>query len=259
MRNHEGTPIWYELLTNDPAAHAKFYEHVVGWKFGSPMPGNAKYRAFAFEGGMVGGMLHLDDDMRKGGAKPTWLVYFGVDDVDATAKKVEEHGGTLLMKPFDIPNAGRAAMATDPQGNPFYVMRGSTDAMSGVYDRNGVGKVSWNELYTPDQAAGNTFYQKVLGFEYPDKMAMGEMGDYIFVQAGEQTIGATMKQPPGAAPGWMFYFRVSDLDAAVERVKASDGKIVMGPQEVPGGERIIMGIDSQGVGFGLVAGKSTAK
>jgi hypothetical protein len=50
-----------------------------------------------------------EDDMKKNGARPTWLFYVGVDDVDATAKKVEAAGGTLLMQPFDIPGAGRAA------------------------------------------------------------------------------------------------------------------------------------------------------
>jgi len=44
------------------------------------------------------------------------------------------------MQPFDIPNAGRAAMIADPQGIPFYVMRGSTDGASTAFERTGMGK-----------------------------------------------------------------------------------------------------------------------
>jgi predicted enzyme related to lactoylglutathione lyase len=35
-------------------------------------------------------------------------------------------------------------------------------------------------------------------------------------------------------PHWMIYFRVPDINAAVERVKANGGKILSGPMEVPG-------------------------
>jgi len=73
-----------------------------------------------------------------------------------------------LMAPFDIPNVGRMAMLADPQGIPFYVMRGASDEVSTAWERTGMGKCNWNELATPDQTAANAFYAKVFGWKYPN-------------------------------------------------------------------------------------------
>ncbi len=254
MRNPEGTPIWYELLTNDSKASIAFYESVIGWKVPPSPPGAPHgYQMIDTGDAHVGGMMQLTDDMKKNGAKPTWLFYVGVNDVDATAKKVEAAGGTLLMQPFDIPGAGRAAMVADPQGIPFYIMRGSTDGTSTVFERTGMGKCNWNELATPDQASANKFYETLFGWTYPDKMPMGEAGDYVFIAVGENRIGATTKQGAKQPKGWMFYFRVPDIDAAVEKVKAGGGQVHAGPMDVPGGDRVIVASDPQGAPFGLAA------
>ena len=254
MRNPEGTPIWYELLTNDSQKSIAFYESVIGWKVPPATDGTPHgYQMIDTGSGHVGGLMRLTDEMRKNGAKPTWLFYIGVDDVDATAKKAEAAGGTLLMKPFDIPSAGRAAMVADPQGIPFYVMRGSTDAPSTAWERAGMGKCSWNELTTPDQAAANAFYAALVGWTYPDKMAMGPAGDYVFAAAKDTTIGGTMQQGEGQPKGWTFYFRVPDIDGAVERVKAGGGKVHAGPMDVPGGDKVFVASDPDGVVFGVAA------
>jgi hypothetical protein len=51
---------------------------------------------------------------------------------------------------------------------------------------------------------------------------------------------------------WSFYFRVPDIDAAVETVKASGGTLLMEPVEIPGGEYSLNALDPQGAAFGLV-------
>ena len=65
-------------------------------------------------------------------------------------------------------------------------------------------------------------------------MAMGEAGDYDFIAAGGNRIGATMKQRDKQPKGWMFYFRVPDIDAAVEgeseRRAARTGQSAMRPR-----------------------------
>lgn len=254
MRNPEGTPVWYELLTNDATKSIAFYESVMGWNVPPAAEGMPHgYQMIATGAGHVGGLMPLTDEMRKNGAKPTWLFYIGVDDVDATAKKAEAAGGTLLMQPFDIPQAGRAAMIADPQGIPFYVMRGSSDVASTAWERTGMGKCNWNELATPDQVAANAFYEAIVGWNYPDKMTMGEAGDYVFVAAKDNTIGATMKQSEKQPKGWTFFFRVPDIDVAVEKVKAGGGQVHAGPMEVPGGDRVIVASDPDGVPFGVSA------
>lgn len=255
MTNPEGTPIWYELMTADPEASKAFYDDVIGWTVEAQPSGEMDYRMIdsGSGGGAVGGVMRLTADMQANGAKPTWLFYIGVDDVDATIEKLKANGGNVLMPAWDIPGIGRIAMAADPQGAPFYVMRGSSEDSSTAFDRMGMGKCNWNELATTDQAAGNAFYATVFGWTYPDKMAMGEMGDYIFVHAGDQTIGATMTRPAdGPPPSWQFYFRAPDIDEAAAKVTKNGGAVHHGPSDVPGGDRIIIASDPHGAMFGVV-------
>lgn len=256
MANPQGTPIWYELLSGDADQSRNFYQTLVGWTIAdkSDMPG-MDYRMIDTGGGdFVGGMMPLTEEMRQGGASPGWLFYIGVDDVDATAARVKELGGAIHMEPFDIPGAGRAAMVADPQGNPFYIMRGSSPEASTAWSREGMGKCNWNELATSDQAAGNRFYADLFGWTYPDKMTMpGDMGDYMFIDAAGQQIGATMTANRDQPTGWQFYFRVPDITAAAEAAALNGGEVLMGPVPVPGGDMIIVVRDPQGARFGLVA------
>jgi predicted enzyme related to lactoylglutathione lyase len=268
MANPLGSFIWYELMTTDPDAAAKFYGAVVGWKITGPAnsegadpaaKGGVDYRHIVrTDGGGNGGVLALTQEMCDGGARPVWLGYLYVADVDAAVQAIVADGGKSLMPAFDI-DVGRIAMVMDPQGLPFYVMKpippvDNPHGESDVYDRWGEQHVSWNELYTPDLEAAQAFYAKHFNFEFNEKMSMGPMGDYCFIDHGGQTIGAMMQKPPQVPmPLWNFYIRVADLDAAIAAVKAGGGQVINGPMEVPGGDRIINGIDPQGAPFSLVA------
>jgi predicted enzyme related to lactoylglutathione lyase len=255
MSNPHGTPIWYELLTDDAAGSKAFYDDVIGWTIAgeSDQPG-MDYRMIAVSpGDFVGGTMPLTDAMKAGGAKPGWLFYIGVDDVDATVAAVEANGGSVSMPPFTLEGVGRMAMVADPQGLPFYVMRGASPEASTAWSPTLIGKCTWNELNTTDQSGAMAFYAAVFGWTYPDRMPMGAMGDYVFIAAAGATIGATMNTPPGSPPpAWQFYFRTPDIYAAADRVTAGGGTIRYGPADVPGGDRIIVASDPQGVMFGVV-------
>jgi predicted enzyme related to lactoylglutathione lyase len=255
MPNPHGSFIWYELLTKDPKAAKAFYDDVVGWNVDAePAPGGMDYRMIVAHDGNVGGVMGLNADMLAGGAKPVWLGYFGVDDVDASVASIVAAGGQVHLPAFDIPGVGRLAMVTDPQGIPFYVMRGASEESSTAYQRRGLGHVSWNELLTSDDAAALAFYEKQFDIRKTDVMAMGEMGDYSFIGHGsDEQIGAVMKAPPGAPTGWGFYFRVPDIHAAKAKIEAGGGTVRQGPMEVPGGEFVLQAVDPEGVAFGLVA------
>jgi predicted enzyme related to lactoylglutathione lyase len=255
MRNVHGSPVWYELMTSDPDASKVFYDGVVGWTIEGRPAGEMDYRIIVTPGGdNAGGVLGLTDDMVAQGMKPRWLLYIGVDDVDATVEAIRAKGGAIHMGPIDAAGVGRFAMVADPQGNDFYVMRGLPDEKSTAFDRMGLAKCNWNELATSDQVAGNAFYADVFGWTYPDKMEMpGDMGDYVFVAVDGETIGATMKaSQPGQPTGWQFYFRTPDIEVAADSVRRLGGAVLMGPQEVPGGDRIIVASDPHGVVVGFV-------
>jgi hypothetical protein len=264
MTNPAGSFIWYELMTTDPDGARAFYGKVVGWKItGEPDPqaGGVDYRhIIRDDGGSNGGVLGLSKEMRDGGARPCWMGYLFVQDVDAQVNAIVAEGGKSLMPAFDL-EVGRIAMVMDPQGIPIYLMKPippahAPDASSDVYERYGVGHVSWNELYTPDIEGSKAFYARHFNFEFNDKMPMGPMGDYWFIDHGGETIGAMMQKPPHVPmPGWNYYIRVGNIDVATEAVKASGGQVLNGPMQVPGDEWIINGMDPQGAPFSLVGTK----
>ncbi len=263
MANPHGSFIWYELLTKDAKAAKKFYDDVIGWNIDAEAPaGGMDYRMINAPDGQTGGVMQLNADMLANGAKPVWLGYFGVDDVDASVASIVEAGGQVHLPAFDIPGVGRLAMVTDQQGIPFYVMRGASPESSTAYQRMGMGHVSWNELLAPDDAAALDFYGKQFNVTKVGAMPMGEMGDYSFIGNTESkgdAIGAVMRTPPGGHSGWFFYFRVPEIAEAKAKIEAGGGEIRQGPMEVPGGEWVISADDPEGVPFGVVAPANNAK
>ncbi|WP_324752029.1 VOC family protein [Roseovarius sp. Pro17] len=250
MTNRDGTPIWYELMTDAPDAAQDFYGKVMGWNFQKP-PGGLKrdYRAFATSDGKgVGGVMRTPDHAK--GRPATWDAYFGVSDVDAMAEQVKNLGGTIQMEPQNIPGVGRFAFVEDPQGATFYLMRGDSDGQSMAFDPVKAGLCSWNELVTYDQTAALDFYGKLFGWKKTGVMPMGPMGDYTFFGKGDvEMFGAMMNaQKAGKDPFWNFAFTVPDIDAAKAAVEADGGSVTHGPIDLPGdkGDWLIQATDPQG-------------
>ncbi len=135
---------------------------------------------------------------------PLWIGYIGVDDVDATVEAITARGGPVFIPPNDIPGVGRFAMVADPQGAPFYVMRGASDDASTVWQDNAVGHWGWNELWTPDQPAALDFYGSLFGWRQDGAMPMGPRGDYLFIMQGDKRLGAI---GPASDPAKPAYWR----------------------------------------------------
>ncbi len=262
MANKHGDLIWYELLTCDPDAAKAFYDAVIGWEIDAePMAGidaGMDYRIVNASAGKVGGVMRISDEMAQHGARPVWLGYIAVDDVDKTVDEIESAGGNTLMPANDIPDVGRIAMVADPQGAPFYVMRGASEESSNAFAAETPidGHCAWNELATDDPEAAKVFYSDRFGWEKDGEMDMGPMGKYEFLRHGFM-LGGLMKRPEQMpASLWTYYFRVPDIDTAVETIKAKGGQVIVGPQDIPGGEYVITGIDPEGALFALVGKRS---
>ncbi len=263
MGTLQGSWIWYELMSPDPEASKAFYEAVVGW---SMTTGHGDTDNYGFitapDGAMVGGLLRLTDDMTSHGARPCWLGYLGVDDVDASLKAIEAAGGKVLMPANDVEMAGRIAMVADPGGAPFYVMtpkppEGSSGGESTAFSAaKNPGHCGWNELMAGDAAREIGFYTGMFGWSLPEPMDMGAMGKYQFVAQDGVTHGAIMgKMPQVPAAMWNHYFWVSGIEAAKAAIEANGGQVINGPMEVPGGDWIVQCVDPQGAVFALVGGK----
>lgn len=256
MTNKHGEWVWYELMTGDVAGARAFYGPLLDWTIADPASyASDYYEIQAADGGFVGGMLQITPEMV--GAQPSWIGYIAVDDVDASVASIVAAGGKLCMPARDMEGVGRMAMVFDPQGALFYVMTSTDGQTSHAFaaDAPNPGHCAWNELMTSDQAGAMAFYTSQFGWVKDGEMDMGPMGTYEFLRHGV-AIGAMMtKMPDMPVSAWAFYFRVADIDKAAEQVKASGGTVYNGPQEVPGGDYVINGIDPQGAHFALVGSK----
>jgi len=259
--NPPGDFIWYELMTTDAEGAKAFYDAVVGWNIGE---GAEEYQGYRMinrsDGKFACGVLPLTDEMTQHGARPTWLGYVNVANVDDAVAAIEKAGGKALMPPFDIPNVGRIAMIADPQGAPFYVMKpippaGQEKQASDVFSPDQPQRVSWNELSTSDPAAARKFYGEQFGWGSDEFMDMGELGEYRFLDHHGVRLGALCGVMQGQQSKWRYYFRVPSVSAAKATAEQNGGTIHMGPHQVPTGDYIVIGSDPQGAEFALVGGQ----
>ena len=265
MTNQHGDFIWYELLTSDADAAGDFYGKVVGWTSASSGQPGMDYRFFFSGDGSdtkdgVGGYMAITPEMTEHGAHPAWVGYIGVDDVDVAVAMLTAAGGAVLMPAVDLEGVGRMAMVADPQGAPFYLMKGASDESSHSFaatePKNG--HCAWNELSTSDPEAAKAFYGALFGWSKQGEMDMGQMGKYEFLMASGDRfgIGAVMpKMPDMPLPMWTYYFRVPDIDTATSAIKIHGGTILQEPIEIPGGDFSMTAMDPQGAPFGLVGAR----
>lgn len=249
-----GTFVWYELATTDAEAAVDFYRKVVGWNAqDSGMPG-VRYTLVSAGEARVGGIMAMPAEACAAGAKPGWVGYIAVDDVDASAERVTAAGGAIRRAPDEIPGIGRFAVAADPHGVPFMLFKPTAGDAPPRPAVGTPGTVGWHELHAGDGPAAFAFYAGLFGWQKDQAMDMGPMGTYQLFKADADPIGGIMTKPPHIpAPFWLYYFVVDALDAAQARVTGNGGQVLHGPMEVPGGSWIIQCQDPQGVMFALVA------
>ena len=119
MNDLNGRFIWYELLTTDVRAAGAFYAKVMGWgAWDMSVPGR-EHLLFSAGPAAVASLMSLSEGARVRGVKPHWIGYVGVDDVDATAARIEGLGGAVLVPPADVAATSRFAVAADPQAARF--------------------------------------------------------------------------------------------------------------------------------------------
>jgi predicted enzyme related to lactoylglutathione lyase len=251
----QGQFFWYDIMTTDMKAAARFYSAVVGWGT-QEQAGGKEYTVFTVNGQGVAGLMPIPADVAQSGCKPAWLGYISVDDVDAAAAKLKSLGGTVHREPQTVPGIIRFAVVSDNQGVGFYIARGLGKEAMPEFPADTAGTIGWRELYATDGKAAFAFYEKMFGWTKADSFDMGEMGTYQLFATGSAPVGGMMTKPPAIPqPFWGYYFNVPAIDAAVDRVKAAGGTVMMGPHEVPGGQWIIQCKDPQDAYFALVSRK----
>lgn len=251
-----GRPVWYELMTTDMKEAEAFYRNVVGWTT-KPFDGAGQpYTMFNRSADVsVGGVMTKPADVK---APPFWAMYIGVPNLEETVAQIEKSGGRAHTDVISIPEVGRIQLMQDPQGAVFYIIEPSSDEHRPETEPE-IGEASWHELMTTDWRAAMKFYADVFHWQPSESIDMGAEGTYQMFNRPHGMIGGMMNKPPQMAdvpPNWQIYFRVPDVHAAAERITAAGGRILNGPMEVPGGDRVVNAMDPQGAAFGLHSKKA---
>lgn len=269
-----GVPCWVDTAQPDPEAAVGFYADLFGWEFEDSMPAGAPGRYFIAR--LRGRDVAAVGSQAQGAPPmPVWNTYVWVDSADDTAAKVTQAGGRILSEPFDVADAGRMAVCSDPAGAVFCVWQAK--AHKGAQLVNEPGTWNWSNLNTPDPDGAQAFYGTVFGWEASRPNLGG--GDFVmwrrpgygdFLEAIEPGIRrqasegvaegfedtvawliTTREQSPDEVPPhWAVTFAVIDVDAVADRTAALGGTVNVPPFDA-GPARIAVLSDPQGAVFSV--------
>jgi uncharacterized protein len=116
--NAPGALAWNELQSPDLDASAAFYRDLFGWAAEQAEGMEDPYLIIQNGGAANGGIRDVTPP-----APPSWLVYFGIEDLDGSLARLKELGGMVLAGPIDI-QVARIAVVADPQGAVFALYDG---------------------------------------------------------------------------------------------------------------------------------------
>jgi len=119
------------------------------------------------------------------------------DDADATAARITEAGGTIVVEPMDVGPMGGMVIALDPQGNPFGLWQAGEH--TGVTIHNEPGALAWNDAAVDDPDAAQAFYSAVFDYRFDPMEGMDDLllgGSTDSAVAAAQKAGATITMAP---------------------------------------------------------------
>jgi len=270
-----GVPCWIDTAQPDPEAATRFYGGLFGWEFEDQMPAEAP--GSYFMAGLQGRDVAAISSQQDGGPPtPVWSTYIAVADADETAAKVAKAGGNTLAEPFDVFEAGRMGIFSDPSGAVFSVWQAKETIGAQLVNEPG----TWNfsDLNTRDVDRATGFYGDVFGW-VAESVEGGGMsfsflrlpgyGDFLVekvnpdLRAGQADAGAPAgfedvvaglvpmtsdRFPDEVPPHWSVTFAVDDADASAARAEDLGGTILVPPMDA-GPTRIAVVRDPQGATF----------
>ena len=238
-----GLPAWVDLVTSDPDEARPFYAALFGWDFDIGGPETGGYIYCLADGLRAAGMVGQSVETMP----PAWTTYLATDDVDVSAALMIRAGGTVSLGPADAGPAGRVVVGIDPAGAAIGAWQGGEHPGAAVTDAPGA--VVWTELLSEDLDAVTPFYTQVFGHRWQDS-AMPGWSRYATFSVGEQLAGGATPAT-GGATGWLPYFAVADVAAAIESVERLGGAVLTPPADSPFG-RWARVRDPQGAAFCLL-------
>ena len=244
-----GTFSWIDLATTDAAGAKAFYMRLFGWEYEDMPAGEGQiYSMCKLDGASVAALSEQDT----GEAPPHWNSYITVDDVDAIAPRVVELGGTVVAEPFDVFDAGRMAVISDPTG--AFVALWQTKENIGAELVNVHGALTWNDLSTNDADAARSFYSELLGWTFQQ---VSEEPPYWVIKNGDRSNGGMRvltEEEAHFPPHWLPYFAVDSTDTIVSAATDAGGSVMVAPFDLPTGRFAVLG-DPQGAAFAVAEGE----
>jgi predicted enzyme related to lactoylglutathione lyase len=156
------------------------------------------------------------------------------------------------MPPFDVLEAGRMALGTDPTGAVFALWEPRDHIGAGLV--NVPGSLTWNELGTTDVEAAKQFYTGLLGWTYQDME--GGPFPYTVIRNSDHENGGMRPLGPaeqGAPPYWVPYFGSESCAQTSTKATELGGKVLLSTTEVPNGKFAAIA-DPQGAVFTIFEG-----
>jgi len=249
----EGTPCWADATFGDLEGAKRFYGEVLGWTYGDSLPEFGNYTQAYVDGKAVAALM---PPVPGQDVPAAWCLYFASPDAAATAAKVRENGGKVLVEPMQVGEFGTMVLASDPGGAAFGVWQAGTH--EGFEARAVPGAYAWAEIVTREPEKADAFFPAVFG--YGAKRMDDDAVDFALYDLGADPLLGRMKMtddfPAEVPPHVNVYFTVADCDAAVEKAKSLGAELKFGPMTMPFG-RFAALTDPQGAAFSLIDGTTT--
>jgi uncharacterized glyoxalase superfamily protein PhnB len=138
-------------------------------------------------------------------------LHLEVDDVDASTERARRAGASVEREPADQPY-GRGSVIVDPFGHRWMLLRPPARAT-----RMRQGDVANVTMMAPDARRAKEFYQAVLQVPF----SPGHPGAW---RTDQTRPPLSVLASQGAEPEVQLSYRVDDIAAAVERVRAAGGR-----------------------------------
>lgn len=244
----EGTPCWADAMFSDVEQAKSFYGDVLGWTFGESSSEYGNYTQAYADGKAVAAVV---PPMPGQESQPQWCLYLASEDAAATAEKIRDNGGEVLMGPMEVGEFGTMCLAREPGGAVFGVWQGGTH--EGFEATAVPGAYCWAEFFTRDPEQTDAFLPAV--FPYTAQQIDDESIDFRMFKAGDDTVLGRMRMTddfPPEVPSYVnVYFTVGDCDDAVARATKLGGVLRFGPMDSPFGRFAALS-DPQGANFSVI-------
>lgn len=247
-----GTFCWPELVASDAGKAKEFYSKLFGWVINDvPISDDQVYSMANLNGKEAGALYQMWTEQAEEGVPTHWASYVSVANVDEVVKKAESSGGTIIVTPMDVFDAGRMAAIMDPTGAMISVWQPHKHIGATVVNEHGA--LVWNELATNDTEMAKEFYTDLFGWDAQD-MDFNGMTYTMFMNGDRPAAGMLpiQKEWEGMPPAWSVYFAVNDCDSTVEQAKTLGGEVVVPAFNIPEVGRMAFLKDSQGAVFAVL-------